>query len=56
MTPDHKAALDHEVMVFLAQRLRAYYDNIRNAPVSESLSNLLKEIEQKTDQKRQTSS
>jgi hypothetical protein len=52
MTPEHKAALDHEVLVFLAERLRAYYDNIRSTPVSEALSSLLKEIEQKTDQER----
>jgi hypothetical protein len=49
MTPERKAALDHEVRVFLAQRLRAYYGDIRNTPVPEALSNLLKEIEQKTD-------
>jgi hypothetical protein len=56
MTPERKAALDHEVRVFLAQRLRAYYDDIRNTPVPEALSNLLKKIEQKADQNRRTSS
>jgi hypothetical protein len=49
MTPERKAALDHEVRMFLAQRLRAYYDNIRQIPVPEALSNLLREIEQKAD-------
>jgi hypothetical protein len=49
MTPERKAALDHEVRMFLDQRLRAYYDNIRQIPVPEALSNLIKEIEQKTD-------
>ena len=53
--PERKPALDHEARVFLARRLRAYYDNIRNTPVSEALSNILKEIEQKTDQERRTS-
>jgi hypothetical protein len=49
MTSEHKAALNHEVRVFLAQRLRAYYDDIRQIPVPEALFNLIKEIEQKTD-------
>jgi hypothetical protein len=56
MTPERKAALDYEVRMFLAQRLRAYYDDIRQVPVTDALSNLLEEIEQKTDQERRTSS
>ena len=39
------AALD-EVRVFLAQN---YCDQVRQIPVSEALSNLLKEIEPKTN-------
>ena len=50
--PTEKGTLDYEVRVFLAQRLRDYDDHIRQIPVSEALSNLLKEIEPKTDQER----
>jgi hypothetical protein len=54
--PEPKAALVYEARVFLAQRLRAYYDDIRQIPVPEALSNLLKKIEQKTNQEHRTSS
>jgi hypothetical protein len=54
-SPERKAALDREVRVFLGHRLRAYYDHIRQIPVSEALDNLLKQIEPKTDQERHTS-
>ena len=47
--PTEKGTLDYEVRIILAQRLRDYYDQIRQIPVSEALSNLLKEIEPKTD-------
>ena len=50
--PTEKGTLDYEVRFFLAQRLRDYFDQIRQIPVSEALSNLLKEIEPKTDQER----
>ena len=49
--PAEKGMLDYEVRVYLAQRLRDYYDQIRQIPISEALSNLLKEIEPK-DQER----
>jgi hypothetical protein len=51
---ERKAALDREVRVFLGQRLRAYYDHIRQIPVSEALSNLLNQIEPNTDHDRHT--
>ena len=47
-TDERPRPLDYEVRVILAQRLRTYYDHIRQVPVSEALSNLLKEIEPKT--------
>jgi len=54
MPPERQGALDYAVRVFLAQRLLAYYDQLRKIPVSEALSNLLNEIEPKTNQERQT--
>jgi len=49
--PTEKRTLDYEVRFFLAQRLRDYCHQIKQIPVSETLSNLLKEIEPKTDQR-----
>jgi len=53
--PERKAALDREVRVFLGHRLRAYYDHIRQTPVSDALAHLLEQIEPNTDQERHTS-
>jgi hypothetical protein len=53
-SPERKAALDREVRVFLGHRLRAYYDHIRQIPVSDALANLLEQIEPNTDQERHT--
>jgi hypothetical protein len=44
---ERRAALDREVRAFLGQRLRAYYDHIRQMTVSDALAELLHEIELK---------
>jgi hypothetical protein len=54
-SPERKAALDREVRVFLGHRLRAYYDHMRQIPVSDALANLLNQIEPNTDQERHPS-
>lgn len=54
-SPERKAALDREVRVFLGHRLRAYYDHMRQIPVSDALANLLKQIEPNTDHEHHTS-
>lgn len=54
-SPERKAALDREVRVFLGHRLRAYYEHIRQIPVSDALANLLKQIEPNSDHEHHTS-
>ena len=56
ITPPERAVLNPEVRALLGQRLRAYYDHVRHIPVSDTLADLLKQVEVQLDSESENGS